>query len=253
MAQEVGRSFWVGGVHAVEETLAAKPEDVLEVLLDSDGVRSPQLAALLQACRASGRKVRLVQRRELDRVCSGRHGGAAVRVAAGARQDLAGFLRGLDEESRKDVVLAALDQVQDPHNLGAIARSAANFGAAGIIIPERRASPVTQTAIAASAGAIQKIKVFQVVNLSQALAACKAAGFWIYGADADGEPAWKLKLNRPMVLVIGSEGEGMRRLVRESCDNLVGIPQSASGVESLNASCAASVLLYEIWRQRTAP
>ncbi|MBI5882493.1 MAG: 23S rRNA (guanosine(2251)-2'-O)-methyltransferase RlmB [Elusimicrobia bacterium] len=252
MAQEVNRSFWVGGLHAVEESIAARPETVLEVLVDRDSAKSPPLAALLAKCRQSGLKARLADRRELDRAASGRHQGAAARIAAPRRQDLREFLRSLPEAGKKDAVLVALDQVQDPHNLGAIARSAANLGASGLIITEHRSSPVTPTAIAASAGAIQKIQVFQVVNLCQALAVCREAGFWIYGADAEGEPVWKTALNRPLVLVIGSEGEGIRRLVRESCDGLISIPQSAGGVESLNASCAASVLLYEIWRQGTA-
>ncbi|MFA6317644.1 MAG: 23S rRNA (guanosine(2251)-2'-O)-methyltransferase RlmB [Elusimicrobiota bacterium] len=255
MAKEIGRSraSWIGGLHSVEETLAARPRDILEVLLDRKAASSsPDHAALLARCRQAGVKARLAERHELDRVVHGRHQGAVARVAAPPRQDLGGFLRELPEDRKKGALLVALDQIQDPHNLGAIARSALNFGASGLIIPEHRSSPVTPVAIAASAGAIQKIDVFQVVNLRQALDSCKEAGFWVRGADAAGEPANKAALHRPLVLVIGSEGEGMRRLVREACDSLVGIPQSKAGVESLNASCAASVLLYEIWRQSAA-
>ncbi|MBI4678577.1 MAG: 23S rRNA (guanosine(2251)-2'-O)-methyltransferase RlmB [Elusimicrobia bacterium] len=252
MAQEVGRSCWISGVHAVQETLAARGADVLELWIDRDAAGSSKTEALVRQGRSAGLKARLVGRRELDRVAGGRHQGVAARVAARGRQDLGAYLQGLSGAAKKDSVLVALDRVQDPRNLGAIARSAANLGAAGIIIPDRRSSPVTPVAVSASAGAIQRIKVFTVVNLAAALAACREAGFWIYGADASGEPAWKTSLNRPLVLVIGSEGAGMRRLVREACDAVVSIPQTAAGVESLNASCAASVLLYEIRRQGAA-
>lgn len=149
-------------------------------------------------------------------------------------------------------MLVALDQIQDPHNLGAIARSAVNLGASGLIVPERRSSPVSAVAIQSSAGAIQKIKLFRVVNLAQALERAKKAGFWVYGADASGSPCWQAVLNTPLILVVGSEGYGIRQLVRTLCDELLSIPQSAGGVESLNASCAASVLLYEIARQKAA-
>ena len=119
----------------------------------------------------------------------------------------------------------------------------------GLIIPERRSAPVTQAVIQASAGAIEKIPVHHIGNLAQTLARLKKAGFWVYGADMEGKPAWSVVINAPMVLVIGSEGYGMRPLVKEHCDEIVAIPQSERGVASLNASCAASILLYESLRQ----
>ncbi|MBI5208401.1 MAG: 23S rRNA (guanosine(2251)-2'-O)-methyltransferase RlmB [Elusimicrobia bacterium] len=244
---------WIGGLHAVQETLSSKPGSVLELWVDRDAAADGRLAAVVRAGREAGLGPSLVDRRELDRVCPGRHQGVAAKVAPARKLDLADFLAGLPEGGKGGAVLLALDQVQDPHNLGAVARSAVNLGAAGIIIPDRRASPVTPAAVSASAGAIQKIPVFSVVNLSQALKLCREAGFWVYGADASGEPAWKAAINLPLVLVIGSEGSGMRDLVRSSCDGLLSIPQSGAGVESLNASCAASVLLYEIARRGALP
>jgi 23S rRNA (guanosine2251-2'-O)-methyltransferase len=162
---------------------------------------------------------------------------------------LKGLLERFPAESRKGLILVALDEVQDPHNLGAIARSAVNLGAQALILPERRSAPVTGAVVAASAGAIQKIPVVSVVNLGQALERLKEEGFWVYGADASGRPAWDAVFNTPLVLVIGSEGYGMRPLVTSICDEVVSIPQAEGGVESLNASCAASVLLYEVARQ----
>jgi 23S rRNA (guanosine2251-2'-O)-methyltransferase len=111
---------------------------------------------------------------------------------------------------------------------------------------------VSAAAIQSSAGAIQKIKIFRVVNLAQALERAKKSGFWVYGADAGGKICWQAVMNTPVILVIGSEGYGIRPLVRSLCDELVSIPQVVGGVESLNASCAASVLLYEIARQKVS-
>ncbi len=239
---------WIGGLHAVEETLRSRPGEVRELWLDRE--KQSAFAGFVELARAAGIKVRFVKRRDLDRAAPGRHQGAAVKARRAGGEGLDSILS-LPEESKKGMVLVALDRIQDPHNLGAIARSAANFGASGLIIPERHSAPVTPAAVQVSAGALQKLTVFPVGSLAQALERCRDAGFWIYGADAAGDLLWKVVLNTPLVLVIGSEGEGLRPLVKETCDALAAIPQSSKGVESLNASCAASVLLYEIARQRS--
>ncbi|MEK7858755.1 MAG: 23S rRNA (guanosine(2251)-2'-O)-methyltransferase RlmB [Elusimicrobiota bacterium] len=242
---------WIGGLHAVTETLRAKPHSVKQLLIEHES-KTPEIAELVKLARGGGARVIFAGVRELDRAFNGRHQGVCAQIASNAQEGLTQFFQTLPEEAKAGMVLVALDQIQDPHNLGAIARSAVNLGATALIIPERRSAPVTPAAIQASAGAIQKIPVFTVVNLAQALEKCKENGFWIYGADAEGKTAWDSVLNTPMVLVIGSEGYGMRPLVRSLCDQLVSIPQAAAGVESLNASCAASVLFYEIARQKAA-
>lgn len=243
---------WLGGIHSVEETLRARPRSVHELWVEHEQ-NSPAIKKIIQAARENGIKIQFMGRAELDRaVRGGRHQGVAIKVAYEAGESFSDFLEGLSDEDKKDLVLVALDEIQDPHNLGAIARSALNLGAKALIIPERRASPVTAVAVQASAGAIQKLRVFKVVNLAQAVERCKEAGFWVYGADMEGKHAWDLDINRPLVLVIGSEGFGMRPIMRQACDELVSIPQAKGGVESLNASCAASVLLYEIARQKGA-
>jgi 23S rRNA (guanosine2251-2'-O)-methyltransferase len=226
---------------------------VLELCILGELAQTGQTRELERQAKASGASVRRVPRRELDRICgSGDHQGLAVKVPGegsegeGASLDA---LAELPESEKASALLVALDQVQDPHNLGAIARSAACLGARALLLPERRSAPVTQAALSASAGALQKIPVVHVVNLAQGLARLKEAGYWIYGADMGGTPAWKARLNRPMVLVVGSEGQGLRPVVRQQCDEIVSIPQSEGGVDSLNASCAASVLLYEAARQ----
>jgi 23S rRNA (guanosine2251-2'-O)-methyltransferase len=240
---------WISGCHGVLETLRARPGSARELLV-VEGSRGPEIDEMVRLAQRAGARVRFVNRRELDRAAGdGRHQGVALRAALHEGESLAGLLARFPESSRKGLVLVALDQIQDPHNLGAIARSAVNLGARALIMPDRRSAPVTGTVIQASAGAIQKIPVVSVVNLSQTLERLKEAGFWVYGADAGGKAAWDTVFNTPMVLVIGSEGYGMRPLVREYCDEIVSIPQAAGGVESLNASCAASVLLYEVARQ----
>jgi len=240
---------WLCGIHSVRETLRGQPASARELLVAAGG-RDSEIDEIVRLAREAGAPVRFVSRQELDRAVGGaRHQGVALRAAWREAQSLGGLLERFPAEARQGLVLVALDQIQDPHNLGAISRSAVNLGAQGLILPERRSAAVTPAAIQASAGAIQKIPIVTVVNLAQALERLKAEGFWIYGADAAGRPAWDAVFNMPLVLVIGSEGYGLRPLVRSNCHEVVSIPQASGGVGSLNASCAASVLLYEIARR----
>lgn len=148
--------------------------------------------------------------------------------------------------------LVALDSIQDPHNLGAIIRSAAAAGAAGVIIPKDRSAPLEGAAAKVAAGAMGRIKVCQVTNLVDSLRQLKEAGYWIYGAEGQsGQSIHATDLSGKLCLVIGSEGKGLRPLVRQQCDFLVAIPMSGL-VESLNASVAAGVMLFEIVRQKEA-
>src|SRR3954452_19266011 len=150
----------------------------------------------------------------------------------------------------EDALVVVLDQVQDPHNLGAVARAAEVAGAAGIVIPERRAASVTAAACKASAGALEHLRVARVRNLADWLGEAKRAEAWIYGADADAERAYtEVEWTGRAVLVLGSEGRGLRQRVAKTCDELVSIP-IAGRVGSLNASVAAAVILFEARRQR---
>ncbi len=234
-------------MHAAEETLRARPDDIRELWVVKE--KKDAASVHVELAQALGVRIRFVKIKDLDRISPGRHQGVAVRVNQLPQEGL-GRVLALSAEAKKGMVLVALDRIQDPQNLGAIARSAANFGAAGLILTERHSAPVTPAAVQTSSGALSKLEIFTVGNLAQTLERCRDAGFWIYGADAASGPCWKQSLNTPLVLIIGSEGEGIRPLVKECCDALIGIPQASSGVESLNASCAASVLLYEITRQR---
>jgi 23S rRNA (guanosine2251-2'-O)-methyltransferase len=150
----------------------------------------------------------------------------------------------------ENALLIALDQVQDPRNLGAVARSAEAAGAAGLVIPERRAAAVTPVACKTSAGAVEHLSIAHVRNLADWLGEAKEAGFWIWGADAEAKQApWDVDLSGPTVLVLGGEGKGLRPRVASACDGLIALPQRGM-IESLNVSAAAAALLFEAVRQR---
>ncbi|MDE2491224.1 MAG: 23S rRNA (guanosine(2251)-2'-O)-methyltransferase RlmB [Elusimicrobia bacterium] len=244
---------WLGGFEAVVRALTDNPGEARELWIEHE-LKDERIGELVRRAKDLGLPVQYMARPELDRALKGgRHQGVALKTAFDPAGTFVEWLDALDDERKKGLVIVALDQIQDPHNLGAIARSALQLGARCLVAPERRSAPLTPAAVQASAGAALKIPIHRVVNLAQALARCKERGLWIYGADADGKEAWSAVLNTPCVLVIGSEGYGLRALVRASCDELLRVPQVAHGVGSLNASCAATALLYEIARQKAKP
>jgi len=182
---------------------------------------------------------------ELERLCgSPDHQGVVAEVDPYPYADPKALLR------REGALLVALDQVQDPRNLGAVCRSAEFAGAAGVIVPERRSAVVTAVTCKASAGAVEHLEVAHVRNLADWLGEAKAAGFWIWGADAEAKQApWDVDLDGPTVLVLGGEGKGIRPRVASACDGLLALPRQGR-VESLNVSAAAAALLFEAARQR---
>jgi 23S rRNA (guanosine2251-2'-O)-methyltransferase len=183
---------------------------------------------------------------ELERLCgSPDHQGVVAEVDPYPYADARGMLRG------ESPLLVALDQVQDPRNLGAVCRSAEFAGAAGVIVPERRSAAITAATCKASAGAVEHLQIAHVRNLADWLDDAKSAGFWIWGADAEAkDAAWDTDLKGPTVLVLGGEGKGLRPRVAASCDGLISLPRGGE-VESLNVSAAATALLFEALRQRT--
>lgn len=192
-----------------------------------------------------------VSRSELDRMTGGvLHQGIGLQVPPYAYEPFTDLVAAANEQVAP--LLVALDGVSDPRNLGAVLRSAAAFGAHGVFLPERRSVGMTATAWRTSAGAAARIKVSRVTNLTRALKSCQEQGYSVVGLDADGEASlYDLEVAvGPVVIVVGSEGRGMSRLVGETCDLRVAIPM-ASGVESLNASVAAAVALAEVARRRT--
>ena len=182
---------------------------------------------------------------ELELICgSPDHQGVVAEVDPYPYADRKALLR------KEGALIVALDQVQDPRNLGAVCRSAEAAGTAGVVIPERRAAEVTAVACKASAGAVEHLAIARVPNMADWLGEAKQAGFWIWGADAEApQPPWEVDLSGPTVLVLGGEGGGIRPRVAAACDGLLALP-ARGRVDSLNVSAAAAALLFEAVRQR---
>ncbi|AFY78198.1 MAG: 23S rRNA (guanosine(2251)-2'-O)-methyltransferase RlmB [Hydrococcus sp. C42_A2020_068] len=206
--------------------------------------------SLLQDAKAKGTVIDEVDSYRLDRITHGaNHQGIAAQIAPHAYIELADLIERAKATTPESVIVIA-DGITDPHNLGAIIRTAEAFGAQGLIIPQRRAAGITSTVMKVAAGALEHFPVARVVNLTRALEELKQSGFWIYGTAAgSGKPLHSIKWHGAIGLVIGSEGEGLSLLTQRSCDELVTIPL-AGKTPSLNASVSAAIALYEIYRQR---
>jgi 23S rRNA (guanosine2251-2'-O)-methyltransferase len=238
---------YLSGFHAIEERIkAAPPGQAGPLLVAKAGPRAQKIVGL-----AVERKIRVnrVGTHELDRLAPD-HRGIALYIEApemGNELTLANFLAGLGE--RKDALTVILDEITDPHNYGAILRSCDQFGVDLGVPRTRRIAKYAEVVSKTSAGAVSWVPVAEAANLSRALGSLKEAGFWIYGADMGGEAVWSKDLRGRTALILGGEGTGVSRLLKEQCDALVAIP-SRGRIDSLNVSVAAGVLLYEINRQR---
>ena len=210
----------------------------------------PQFHSLILQAKANGTVIDEVEARRLSQITNGgNHQGIAAQVSPYDYIELTDLIEQAKAVSEQPVILVA-DSISDPHNLGAIIRTAEAVGAQGLVIPQRRAAGVTSTVMKVGAGALETFPVARVVNLSRALEELKAAGFWIYGTVANsGKLLHTVEFKGPVVLVIGSEGEGLGLLTQKACDFLVSIPLQGK-TPSLNASVAAAMSLYEVYRQR---
>ncbi|MCU0551726.1 MAG: 23S rRNA (guanosine(2251)-2'-O)-methyltransferase RlmB [Leptolyngbya sp. Prado105] len=210
----------------------------------------PRYLSLLNQAKANGTVIDQVTPKRLDQITHGaNHQGIAAQVAAYDYTELEDLIVRAKAATDQPVIVVA-DGITDPHNLGAIIRTAEALGAQGIVIPQRRAVGVTSTVMKVAAGAIEKLPVARVVNLSRALEDLKSAGFWIYGtASESSQPIHTVKFAKASVLVIGAEGEGLGLVVQRGCDVLVSVPLQGT-TPSLNASVAAGMALYEVFRQR---
>jgi 23S rRNA (guanosine2251-2'-O)-methyltransferase len=233
----------VEGRHPVLETL--RSERLVEEVLVASGVDDATvLREISEAARARGIPVREAGRDELDRLSvRGAHQGVVALVGEFAYQDLSSVLAIVREEPRALIVL--LDHVLDPGNLGAVIRSAEALGAAAVVIEKRRSAQVTQAAVKTAAGAVAHLPVVRVTNLAQTIEALKEEGFWSVGASQDADvPVWAEPMPSRCALVVGSEGRGLSRLVRERCDLHARIPLPGT-TSSLNVAQAVTVLAYE--------
>ena len=236
----------VAGFHAVTARLRQRPES-LRAIYVAAGRHDARARDLVERARSAGVAVHAVDERRLEELARGqRHQGVvAVADAALPHVTLADVL----EHPPEPPLLLVLDGVTDPHNLGACLRSADAFGAHAVIVPKDRAVGVNATVAKAASGAADTIPVVTATNLARALRDLKEAGVWVVGADAGGESLFEADVTGPIAWVLGAEGEGLRRLTREHCDRVVGIPLAGS-VESLNVSVAAGICLFATRRAR---
>jgi 23S rRNA (guanosine2251-2'-O)-methyltransferase len=234
------------GIHAV--TAALEAERALDRVLIARGAGGPRMQAVIDACRRNGVPVRFEPRDRLDKEAHGGvHQGVVAFAAARSYVELSDVLAA----AAPDALIVVADGVEDPHNLGAIIRSAHAAGAEAIAVPERRSVGMTETVAKAAAGALEFLNVVRVKNVNRTLEELKEAEFWVYGLDERGEQTcWETDLTGRVALVVGAEGKGLHRLTAEKCDRLIRIPMQGK-VASLNVSVATGIALFEAVRQRT--
>ncbi len=237
----------IEGRHAVAEALrAGRPVDKLYVL---DGCKDGPVSSIVKAAKKGDALVQFVSRERLDQLSeTKKHQGVIARMAAYEYASVEEILAKAEKQGEPPFVFL-LDGVEDPYNLGAVVRTADQVGAHGVIIPKNRAVGLTASAARASAGALNYIPVARVTNLARTVEQLKKQGIWFVCADMGGQPMYQVDMKGPLGLVVGGEGEGVSRLVREACDYTASIPMKGH-VDSLNASVAAGVLAYEAFRQR---
>jgi 23S rRNA (guanosine2251-2'-O)-methyltransferase len=236
---------WLTGFHAVEEALAAGR--ALDRIMIARGRHGDRVEGVVQLARSKSVPVRFEDRLQIDRLTGTReHQGIAALAAARPALELEDLLAAKTPQG----LLVLLDGIEDPHNLGAIVRTALAAGASGVVIPERRAAGLTDTVERASAGALAHLPVARVKNLVRAMEEMKEAGYWLIGLDERAEKKYTdADFSGQVGIVLGGEGEGLHELTRKRCDFLVSIPTTGP-VRSLNASVAAGVVLFEVVRQR---
>ena len=222
--------------------------DINKILI-AEGSQGGQMQQVIGLAKASNVFVQFVPKKKLDQIAEGNHQGVIAQVAAYQYAEIDDLFHAAEKKNEAPFFLL-LDEIEDPHNLGSIMRTADAVGAHGIIIPKRRAVGLTATVAKASTGAIEHIPVVRVTNMARTIDELKEKGVWIAGTDAKGKEDYRqFDGTLPLGLVIGSEGKGMGRLTRDKCDFLIHLPMSGH-VTSLNASVAAALLMYEVYRKR---
>jgi 23S rRNA (guanosine2251-2'-O)-methyltransferase len=235
------------GIHAVTEALKAYPGKIERICVER-GQKNPRIQAIVDLARQHGVRIAFENRSWMDRKAEGtRHQGILCYAAAMDTCDTEDIL----ELAKSPGLLVAMDGIEDPHNLGAVLRSAEAAGADGVFLPRHRSASLSATVVKASAGAASHIKIARVPNIAQLIESLKKKGYWVAGLDAGADqPIWGADLTVPTALVLGSEGSGLHRLVRERCDFLFSLPILGK-VGSYNVSVAAGMALYEVLRQRS--
>lgn len=235
------------GINPVMEALRGNPE-LIERLSIERGQKNPRIQEIVDLARQKHIRISFEEKSWLDRKTDGvRHQGVVCYTAGVAPLDVEDILA----QSNAPGLMIVLDGVEDPHNLGAILRSSEAAGVDGVFLPRHRSAALSATAVKASAGAAAHCKVARCSSVAQLIEQLKKAGYWVVGLDAaSDQPIWKIDLTAPVALVLGNEGSGLHRLVREKCDFVASLPIRGK-VGSYNVSVAAGIALYEVMRQRT--
>lgn len=235
------------GRNPVMEALRSGRE--IDRLLIAHGVTGGSVTAIRAKCASRGILIKEISPQKLDYYCGGgNHQGVAVMIASHEYSTVEEILAVADERGEKPFIIIC-DEIEDPHNLGAVIRTAEACGVHGIIIPKRRSASLNATVEKTSAGALAYMKVARVTNISNTVDKLKEKGVWVFGADMDGTPYTQIDYDIPCAVVIGNEGNGIGPLVRKKCDDIISLPMFGK-INSLNASVAAGVLMYEVVRKR---
>lgn len=221
----------------------------IDRLLVAHGISGGSVSAIIAKCSARGILIKEISPQKLDYYCGGaNHQGVAVMLASQEYSSVDEILETAAEKKEQPFIIIC-DEIEDPHNLGAIIRTAEACGVHGVIIPKRRSASLNATVAKSASGALEYMKVARVTNLASAIDDLKDRGIWVFGADMDGSDYSKTDFNIPCALVIGNEGKGIGTLVAKKCDAIVSLPMNGK-INSLNASVAAGVLMYEVVRSR---
>ncbi|MFD3261737.1 23S rRNA (guanosine(2251)-2'-O)-methyltransferase RlmB [Paenibacillus lentus] len=243
---------WIGGKHSLLEAMRAGR--TINKIWVAEGAQKHLTQPIIAEAKKHGVIVQFVDKRKLDQMAPGlQHQGVVAQVAPYAYVEIEDLLQKAEERGEPPFLLI-LDEIEDPHNLGSILRTAECTGVHGVIIPKRRSASITATVSKTSAGAVEYVPVARVTNLAQTMELLKESGVWIVGTDVDAQQemyAAGQVLTGAVAIVIGNENKGMGRLVREKCDVLLKLPM-AGRLNSLNASVAAGVMMYEVLRKRRA-
>lgn len=237
---------YIPGRNAVLEAL--KADTPIHKIFVAEGAKEGSIREIIGLAREKGIPLSMVNRKKLDALYEGNHQGVIAAVAAYAYAEVEDLLNRAEDKGEPPflLLLAAIDS---PQNLGAILRTAESAGVHGVIIPKDNSVGINATVAKVSVGAVAHVPVARVANLNQAVKKLKDAGLWVYGGAMEGDKLWQQDLTGPMVLIIGGEDKGIPRLLKENCDFLLSIPMFGQ-INSLNASAAAAVLVYEAVRQR---
>lgn len=221
----------------------------IDKLLVAHGITGGSITAIIAKCSAKGILIKEVSAQKLDYICAGaNHQGVAVMVAEQEYATVDDILAAAKERNEAPFIIIC-DEIEDPHNLGAIIRTAECCGVHGIIIPKRRSASLNITVAKSASGALEYMKVARVTNIVNEIERLKKEGVWVFGADMDGEDYTKTDFTVPTAIVIGNEGKGIGRLVSDKCDKIISLPMKGK-INSLNASVAAGALMYEVVRKR---